>query len=198
MEAGLQRFQRSAFTRVGSTATGSCRCCRYSRSCTGWRSILPGNFIPGRVCTTPIGDVGTELSSHHRSTIVLQLRAGAAGYWVEKVIVSNLSKARLSPNSTITCSRPDHAVAVQILVEGVLQRFQRSAFTRIEQQKTGSCRCCRSSRSKRGAARVLKGDVIAGRRLHRADRGPAIQKARATGAPLYFSAGPEPLTLSRK
>ena len=102
----------------------------------------------------------------------------------------------VEPKDSITvvggrCRRnADHPVAIEILVEAVLQRFQRSAGSRHVADVREIFAVAVGGPDRIGVgARDLPGDLIAGCRLLRADRRPGAELAGRNGRTAKFQLG---------
>src|SRR5258708_6569867 len=90
----------------------------------------------------------------------------------------------------------DHAIAIQVLVEAGLQRFQCGAGSRHDADGVRDAVAAAVGIPHRVliGARVLPGHFVAACRLLRAVRSPRPPNWPATtAAPLYFNSGPVPL-----
>ena len=149
-----------------------CRYCRYSRPCIDRCRATAGHLVPARGLFRADERPGAELTRDHRRAAIFELGSGPAADAVEVEISANLDQAGRTERLDHRGGNADHAVAIEVLVETRLQRFQRAAGSR--HQSAGGV-----GDDVAGivgvpdriliAARQLQGNLVPARGLFRAD-----------------------------
>ena len=184
VEGGLERFERSVVSwhcadevrQVVAVAVGAPH-----RVQAGARCHATRRRNPPATWTAPIGvQVPNSPSCHAPRRHRCNSGPVPPLVWIEKIIVADFCQRGRSVGLDDDSRESDGAVAVEVLVEGGLEGFQRRVVARDradEIRQVVAVAVGAPDRVQAGAG-VMPGDVVAAaRNLHRADRRPGAKFA---------------------
>jgi hypothetical protein len=134
----------------------------------------PAKVIPARRLLRSDRDVGAKLTRYDRRTAKAQLGTGGSADRIKKIVVSNLNQAGRASglNHHLGEIEANHPIAVEILLENRLKRFQRRIGPRrgAENIRDVVAAAVEPPHPIRVATRQAPAKVIPARRLLRSDR----------------------------
>src|SRR5260370_462747 len=132
VEGGFQRFQRGAGSRHDTSEVQTSVLQSHWNLLRGLilAQILPGHFVAACRLLRPYRRPAAKLTRDHGCASIFQLGARPAFFFNDTATTEIYTLSLHDALPIYRNGNTDHAVAVQILVEGGFQRFQRGAGSR--------------------------------------------------------------------